>query len=576
MARKPRTKRKPPATAGGRVPGFGVKRIPRSQPAYALPDATRFARDPHLKEAVRFLRLLKQFPHWVGELDERTRPTYCGRGRRPRPGSWALLYIAFMLADTPDIQPWYTSIEANSALWAEAGFDGPVPYSTVHHHFCRLEQQRYVSAFEELAAKVIRNAMAKDKRVARHLHVDGTGYQTHAALVHCCPDKQRCRELRGHHPRVLRKAFDETINAQRHDDAAKPEDAIPDVPTNGLRRVPDEIPSRHGWDVENYSYWIQDGHLYRSRDKTAGARFYGHRKRSKRFWFGGTSMPAIDDYTELPVATHQFRADRNEHTEYPELHRKIVNTIETEPVSITVDRGLAFRAIFEHNTRRGVMTFAPERAPAAGKSYVDLRCDEFDEHGMPRCKHCGGETDVKGSGLGFYITGAGDPRIRFRCRHRHLGAACASKQSISCSKEWRLLLPISKFDEVGHELLHIHKNKEAVHDHNRDRHQVAGNSLHSRPKRAGLPVQQLRAAASMAIDWLRISFQRGWLAVGHVRRVMTEPRPRKVVGETAVDRLIRTRRMRGLMLPYGAAAERVKLAREGPWAPVTDPDPAPF
>jgi hypothetical protein len=81
------------------------------------------------------------------------------------------------------------------------------------------------------------------------------------------------------------------------------------------------------------------------------------------------------------------------------------------------DRGLHTQSVFEFNTRRGTATIIPWREPAPGRRRRDMRSDEFDEHGVPRCKHCGGETTTSNEGggfarrqtLGFYIADNGEP-----------------------------------------------------------------------------------------------------------------------------------------------------------------------
>ncbi|MEA2321494.1 MAG: hypothetical protein QOD81_1344 [Solirubrobacteraceae bacterium] len=83
---------------------------------------------------------------------------------------------------------------------------------------------------------------------------------------------------------------------------------------------------------------MQSGHLYRSRDKTAGARMYSRGKRSKRFNFGSICQPMTDTTTGLPVALHFFPADHNEHVEYPELYRQAVRNMGgREPVAVVAD-----------------------------------------------------------------------------------------------------------------------------------------------------------------------------------------------------------------------------------------------
>jgi hypothetical protein len=311
---------------------------------------------------------------------------------------------------------------------------------------------------------------------------------------------------------------------------------------------------------------MQSGHLYRSRDKTAGARMYGSETRKKRFNFGGVCQPMTDTTTGLPVALHFFAADRNEHVEHPELYRKAVRNMGgREPVAVVADRGLSFKSMFEFHTRRGVGLIVPDRNPLPGKTYADLRTDKVDEHGMPRCLTCGGETIWNGPGLGFAISGIGNPYIRFRCRDEHAGPSCRGVKRLYAREDWRLVRPISKLDALFHELLHVQKNKENLFDILRDRFNVAGDEKASCPRRPGLAMQRLMGAAAMLVDWFRFSILQGYL-LSHLARpgVLEE---RKVRATHALDRLHRERRTSGLHLPYGRAAEALKLAAAGPWAP---------
>ena len=89
----------------------------------------------------------------------------------------------------------------------------------------------YADAFQRAAHKLIAVAAAADDRVGRHIHVDATHFTTHGRLIHCCPDPHACAGLwaaqgGGAKPKkVLTKATDEPIKAERHRAQAQPEPA---------------------------------------------------------------------------------------------------------------------------------------------------------------------------------------------------------------------------------------------------------------------------------------------------------------------------------------------------------------
>lgn len=119
---------------------------------------------------------------------------------------------------------------------------------------------------------------------------------------------------------------------------------------------------------------------------------------------------------------------------------------------------------------------------------------------MPRCPTCGGETQWRGPGLGFAISGISRPHIRYRCKDEHLGIACRGVKRLCCDEDWRLVRPIGKFDALYWELNNVSKNKENLFDLLRDRFNVAGEEKASCPSRHGLPMQRLMGTAAMLID----------------------------------------------------------------------------
>ena len=109
--------------------------------------------------------------------------------------------------------------------------------------------------------------------------------------------------------------------------------------------------------------------------------------------------------------------------------------------------------------------------------------DSHDRHGIPRCQHCGAPT-------GFVRFSPGDlskpdedrsPRLWVPCM---AGATdeCTKTQTIACSSDYRLLVPLRRTDPLYHELRESHSSSEAQHDWWRDRYKVAADDLGVRPK----------------------------------------------------------------------------------------------
>ena len=188
----------------------------------------------------------------------------------------------------------------------------------------------------------------------------------------------------------------------------------------------------------------------------------------------------------------------------------------------------------------------------------EVRCDAFDEHGVPRCQHCGGPGDQVGPGLGLYFA-RGEPRIRFRCLLIN-AAACKRVQSIAYEREWHAP-SLSRTTELYHALKSAHKNREHVHGHWRERFSCAGKDLAGRLRRTGVQAQWIRSEAALAIEWFRLGLRHGWL--GSPRRTRHGELVR-TSGAKKLETLLKARRKRRLNRPYGQAAIKLGFARAGP------------
>lgn len=538
---------------------------PQNRLAYQRPLATEYSRDPELSDPVYLVRTLRSQPQLRDDLLTETSPDYAG-GRRRGEGSYALLYIAFLCSDVIDVKTWCDRW-ATSAVWAAAGFQEVPNFRTVWLRFTELE--RYAGAFESTAQKLIQQAMRHDENIGRHVHVDGTHFTTHARLVHCCPDPVACAALwqRGGGPRpakALSKANSDLVKAERHRASAEPEPGGAQAAAQ-LATVPQGDPRLEALDEEDvarHSFFDLRGHLYKTRDRSAGVRHFPRRAgKREKFTEGGQLLMASCDYVGAPLAVFATSVGVQEYDAYPYLWEKVEAAVGDRPEAMVTDRGYHVQSVFEHNTRHRVSTIAPWRQPRVGIFPEDLECARYDRHGVVRCQACGGETTMGRPGLGLYFDERDQPRLRVECSLQPT-AACRGQQTIACSEEWRLLQPINRTQRLYHELLHANKNKEGLFHHWRRRYGVAGNDFAERPKRRqSVTCQALRAAAGLLVEWLRICLRHGWLG-SHRRRNETEPVER-IAGRGIWEQLHRSRRDLDLDVPYGPAARALGYAAHG-------------
>lgn len=175
------------------------------------------------------------------------------------------------------------------------------------------------------------------------------------------------------------RVADERVQLERHsacNHAAVDDDDLP-APT-ALRPLAADVVAELGYpaaDALTYRYFLStNGHIYRSRDRTASARMYSAGpRRKKKVWHGGYFFPFVCDYVGAPIAFHFFEARVNEATAYADSYEQLQRMLGHDPVSVTVDKGLLTRPVFEHNTRRGVATIGPDQSPPPGARSPTLR-----------------------------------------------------------------------------------------------------------------------------------------------------------------------------------------------------------
>lgn len=140
-----------------------------------------------------------------------------------------------------------------------------------------------------------------------------------------------------------------------------------------------------------------------------------------------------------------------------------------------------------------------------------------DRHGIPVCRGCG----LSGDFVSFRIDN-GNPRVWFRCPLPSTGP-CRRKQSISCTKAIRQILPIWRTSPVYTVLSHYASSHEQVHQHWRIHYGSGGKSLAERLRRPGIAWQQLRASAGLVVEWVWVLSRQGW--IGRKRTERQQPVP---------------------------------------------------
>jgi Transposase DDE domain len=546
---------------------------------WRLPEAGRFSADPALRDPLRLIAEWRQQPFAVAlrELAD-TSPTSLDRindvagieapklGRPRLAGDWPAAYLAYVLSGCRALQPWYNQ-GSSSGLWEICGFDSRPSYQIVHLRFTELEEQW--TAFAAATQDLIRHAKAAEPRIGEIVFVDATGWKSPAVLEHACSDEEACARAGGKPAAQLRSDSVEEIREFHWDEAKTDPDQDPD-PGSRTRGELVHVRRPNGAVVPYRRFTIK-GHAYRSLDTSSGLRRYAGAKT----WFGGYYLAAADIFTGLPLAAQVFAADVQEWDGYPALARDLLAALDEPPYVVSVDKGFATRPFYEFNSRRGIAVVGPWRKHRNRSELRDWRTDRFDEHGIPRCQSCGGEGDQDAPGMGLFFDEKDEPRIRFRCV-APFRPECKRTQSIPCSEEWLMLVPLSRKTGLYHDVRYTRPNLENTFRHGRDRFAIAGKDLTGQLARPGVPPQRLRAWAGLLLDWFRLNLRQGWLEPIDLVVEPNEAEPERLsglpdrssgeltpvgVGAERLGELLRERDEARLELPYGRAWEDLKRER---------------
>jgi hypothetical protein len=527
----------------------------KTVPSHLL-ELTCYSDDPTLASPHTLVAMIKGMPKIHQALQQAFEPTYKW-GPERMSGDWVLAYLAFVISRFPDIEPWYQRVREDSSFWRACGFGSPPSYRLAHLRFTEMEVGE--AAFEEAAAQLIQMARRKDQRVSAWLHIDACEAETHAAPQHDCTAFDSCpTALKGRrNPRLMRvgtataKATRQAIAASPSDDIEKP------ISVEGLRTIP------VGESVVDHDrggrHFTSGGHWWFTRDKEAGLRAYSRGDKVLKAWLGFLQIEVVDHFTHAPLTSRLIPADQQEYSAYEGVFERTVTNLGGHlPLLIAGDAEYSLSRVFQFNSDHGVGSVFPFRQKGGNGPKKREPTALFDEHGIPKCRHCGGETQfvrfavVKKKSRSKGGAEEGQGRLWFRCR---MGSpACGGEQTILCSSSPCDLLPLWRTEEAYAAMRVSHQSYEHKHRDLRIQYLVAPDCLALRPKRPGMAWQQLRSSAAVFIEWLRVLQRAGW---GTAKAKVGAPTQTK--GGDMVERLLRLR------AEGRAAAAR---APDGPAPPV--------
>lgn len=481
-------------------------------------------------------------------------------GKRRRPGSFELLYLAMVEEDRVSVEKFWDKLSYD--ILQACGFDGWVPsLSMIEDRFAQLEEG--IDIFESTAQLLVRGAVASEPRITDVVSVDATGWQSPLPLHDACTDGRACEKAR-EDLKGDRRSDPLNDIAQGHlDEADDPHWGEAEYEPSGRTRRPYLHVVQADGRPKCYGVYDLGGHVQRSSDWSSGIRYYA---KIHKLWFGGYLLVAISALVGEPIAIGAGPADVNEFDFFPALLASVRAAFGRYPRVMSFDRHYFLRPLFRICTEHSIAPVGPERVITGKPDHQAWRTPWFDEDGVPRCPYCGGVGNQSGPGLGLRPT-RGGPVILARCLDLADGR-CGKEFSVPCSLEWLKLIGLSQLNPLYWAVSERHQTYERGFRHLRQRFSMAGKDLSTCLYRPGVYAQLLRAQAALLILWLKLSLRNGWLTPLTVEIDVNANRPerlsavqdRRSLAITAPGpgaarlRALRERRERdGLHLPYGDA-----------------------
>ena len=453
----------------------------------------------------------------------------------------------------------------DSRLLEACGFESAPTRQTIDSHFAALE--RSVEAFEQVAYELIGHARGVEPRIGVNVFVDSTAFRSPSGLQHACDDAVACAKAGGMSSGRLREASVDEAKERHFRECEMAEELVEKLTAtaSGTRGGIVAAYNQRGL-VQLREIFLKRGgrqHRYLTRDLSSGARSYDD---VGKFWF--RRLPAgrsrhVHAPADLPVrlpcrcdrAGRLLRALRRDgRSSWDAASRRLGRSWLRAEGLLRIQ--LAPRC-------RGCRPF---RKRIKGEELSNRRTDAFDEHGVPRCQHCGGPGDQLSPGLGPTFNRAGEPFIRFRCLLQPT-RDCRQTQRLRCAIDWVQLPLLPQESALFHAVRYAHHNKEGNFDADRHRYAIAGKDGLGRLRRTGIDAQRLRCAAAMLLNWFKVSLRHGWLDPHELEVSLNQSAPVRLstlhdgsVGVEELHKLHRYRDEQNLELPYGSAAGRLSRA----------------
>jgi hypothetical protein len=476
----------------------------RWDPPEALPGTGMFSGYRELKGEVMIVKMLRSLPWLYRPLRDAVRALGDGKSGPSRmDGCWACIIFAWVDSGEADVQPWLA--ETTPELWQACGFSSEPSYTTAQRRI--VEAETVKEAFAETLHRLVQYCRKREPRIGHAVAIDATMAESNARLHKVTGSSVPTRI--GELPLLASARMPtQTVDEIRRASNVEPPDVGPLEVGDYIDVTPDISIGVLG---QKRVFQLKSG-IYATRDPDAGVRAYIRGKRLLKWWHGYLLSQGIDHFSGLPLEAHGFRADINEHTQYPQVVEKAERTLGKTPYFVTTDKGMSIWSCFDWSVQRGITLVAPYRqfggkAPAKAQATLD-----FDEHGIPFCRHCKGGTDQ----VDFFVkppksrNGAPRPVLRVRCAAPDR-KECEGVQEWNCRRDPTRLLPVWRTNPAYTEARLRHSTLERAHTEARSRANAKPRHFETRSKRISLDLAVMRMNVYAIISWIRAGVINGWL-----------------------------------------------------------------
>jgi hypothetical protein len=494
-------------------------------------------------------------------------------GRPSQPGESVLLYLCYVDSGYTSVYEFATQVSDETLQLC--GFAGwrPSP-SEIAALFVELEKD--AEALVEETACLIRLVDACVPGAFDIVFLDATLFLSPSRRTHICGqdhiEKGRCKR----NTAPLHQSSVDGINDARWAEVDDPAWGEPDFVGHERTRLPyiQETRRPGSTQVRRQGLYYSGGCHFSSLDWQAGLRSYTG---TSIAWFGGLVSCFVPAALGEPAFFWPYPADVAEYDAFPHLLDLYVRALGRYPAIISTDSAYFIKPFAEACTRRRINFVTPDRKIPIPHS------DLVDQHGVPRCRGCGGPGIVTGPTLGLHVTGA---FITYVCAMPVPGRSeCRGQQTLRCDHDWRRVTALPKNTELYQSIAERHGVYEHPFRHNRQRFAIAGKHLPQVLPRPGIEPQYLRIAAALLLLWFRIAVRNNWLQPleapievqtptrvdlsGSQHRMTGEIRE-PGIGTPRLQNLLEKRQQLGLQNPTGAAWDdcRVEILERAGLPPV--------